>query len=59
MKINSSRNYNVSTTMSLGFLAWLGGAVHTANLPGYGFWDGLVWMYYVGRYIAMHFGAGA
>lgn len=35
-------------------LMWLGGAVWLANQPGYNFWDGLIWVYYVGRYIAMH-----
>ncbi len=40
-----------------GLFFWLGGAVHVANLPGYNFWDGIIWLYYVGRYIAIHFGA--
>ncbi len=38
-------------------LLWLGGAVHFYNLPGYGFWDALIWLYYIGRYIALHFTA--
>ena len=37
------------------FTVWLGGAVHVYNQPGYGFWDALIWMYYVGRYIATNF----
>jgi hypothetical protein len=45
----------IYTRLSLGFICWLGGAVHVASQPGYGFWDGVVWMYYVGRYIATHF----
>ena len=45
----------ISTNLSLGFITWLGGAVHIANQPDCGFWDGVVWMYYVGRYIATHF----
>jgi hypothetical protein len=45
----------VSSNLSFGFLAWLGGAVHVANQPGMGFWDGLVWLYYFGRYISAHF----
>ena len=39
------------------FLAWLGGAVYVYNQPGYGFWDALIWLYYVGRFVAMHFAA--
>lgn len=37
------------------FLVWLGGAFYVGHQPGCGFWDGVVWMYYVGRYIAAHF----
>lgn len=44
-----------NTTIGFGLICWLGGAIHVMNQPGYGFWDGLVWMYYVGRYIAVHF----
>lgn len=47
----------VRTHLSLGFLAWLGGAIHVMNQPGGDFWDGLIWLYYVGRYIAIHFTA--
>lgn len=36
-------------------LAWLGGAFYIANQPGMGFWDGLVWLWYLGRYIAANF----
>jgi hypothetical protein len=43
--------------LSLGMLAWLGGAFHVAAQPGHGFWDGVIWMWYVGRYIATHFTA--
>jgi hypothetical protein len=46
---------NSSSHLSLGFVAWLGGAVWVANQLGYGFWDGVVWLFYVGRYIAAHF----
>lgn len=41
----------------LGFLVWLGGAVWVAHQPGCAFWDGVIWPYYVGRYVAMHFAA--
>lgn len=53
----TKRKDHVFTTSSVGFgiIGWLGGAVHVANQPGYGFWDGLIWMYYVGRYVAQHF----
>lgn len=47
---HSRRNRNI-----IPFLVWLGGAVHVYNLPGYGFWDAIIWLYYVGRYIAIHF----
>ena len=43
------------TNLFLGFFTWLGGAFFVANQPGMGFWDGLIWMWYVGRYIAAHF----
>lgn len=39
----------------LGFVGWLGGAVYTAYQPGMNFWDGVIWLYYVGRYAAQHF----
>ena len=48
---------SVRTRLSLSFLAWLGGAFWVADQPGHGFWDGVVWMWYVGRYIAKHFTA--
>ena len=41
----------------LGFSGWLGGAVWVANQPGFGFWDGVIWLYYVGRFAAQHFAA--
>ncbi len=52
-----SNETSTSTHLSLGFLCWLGGAIHTAHEPGMGFWDGVVWLYYVGRYLAEHFAA--
>ena len=48
-------NCNCSRGFVLGFIGWLGGAVHIANQPGMNFWDGVVWLYYVGRYVAQHF----
>jgi len=51
-KVRSARS--VSARLSLGCLTWLGGAVYVANQPGMNFWDGIVWMYYVGRFIAAH-----
>lgn len=36
-------------------IMYLGGAFFTANQPGMGFWDGLIWLWYVGRYVAQHF----
>lgn len=45
----------VSAKISLGLIAWLGGAFHTAAQPGMGFWDGVFWLWYVGRYLAKHF----
>jgi hypothetical protein len=35
--------------------AWLGGAVWVAHQPGFNFWDGIIWLYYVGRFVAVHF----
>jgi len=56
---NLSRETTVrhTTNLSLGFFWWLGGAVWVAHQPGYNFWDGLIWLYYVGRYVAKHFAA--
>ena len=39
----------------LGFVGWLGGAVYVAHQPGMNFWDGVVWLYYVGRFVAHNF----
>jgi hypothetical protein len=52
---DKTRYIRGSTSISFCFLWWLGGAMYTMHQPGNGFWDGIVWMYYVGRYIAMHF----
>ncbi len=52
MSDNNSQTASTSTHLSLGFLFWLGGAVHTANLDGMNFWDGVIWLYYVGRALA-------
>ena len=51
------KKIEVSSTsrFSLGFIFWLGGAIHVAHQDGFGFWDGVFWMYYVGRYIAHNF----
>lgn len=53
----TSKEVQVNTTsrISLGLIAWLGGAFYVAHQPNCGFWDGVVWFYYVGRYIAAHF----
>lgn len=53
--MSKNNSVDVTTQLSLGFVAWLGGAIHVAHQPGCGFWDGLIWLYYVGRYIAAHF----
>jgi hypothetical protein len=53
MRLNSGS----TVSFSLPFLAWLGGAFWVAEQPGYGFWDGLVWLWYLGRFIACHFTA--
>jgi len=45
----------LNTRVSFGFLFWLGGAIHIMNQPGMGFWDGVVWLYYVGRFVAIHY----
>ena len=54
-KETKTETRNNSTSISPGWLTWIGGAVYVANQPGYGFWDGFFWMYYVGRYIAVHY----
>ena len=41
--------------VTLPFMAWLGGAFYVAHQPNCGFWDGVIWLYYVGRYIAAHY----
>ncbi len=41
--------------ITLPILGWLGGAFYVGNQPGCGFWDGVVWMWYIGRFIAAHF----
>jgi hypothetical protein len=43
---------NVRVTLPV--LAWFGGAFWVGNQPNNGFWDGVVWLWYVGRYIAAH-----
>ena len=55
--MSDNKHVFVTSGLPIGFIAWLGGAVHVANQPGYGFWDGLVWLYYLGRYLAIHFTA--
>ena len=45
----------VSAKIHLGTLAWLGGAFHVGAQPDMSFWDGLIWLWYVGRYVATHF----
>ena len=41
--------------LSLGPITYLGGFFWVWNQPGFGFWDGVIWLWYVGRYIAAHF----
>jgi hypothetical protein len=51
-----SEKNNTNTTITLfPLFAWLGGAFWVGNQPGNNFWDGVVWLWYVGRYIAAHF----
>lgn len=50
-----NKDVHVVSRFSLGFFAWLGGAFWVGHQPGMGFWDGVVWLWYVGRYIAAHF----
>ena len=47
----------MEVNLGLWFVAWLGGAVWVFRQPGYGFWDALFWLYYVGRFVAQHFTA--
>lgn len=50
-KTNNYRN----TVNVIPVVAWLGGAVYTYNQPGMDFWDAVIWLYYVGRFVAQHF----
>lgn len=52
---SAKESTSCTANLSLGFVGWLGGAVYVAHQPSYGFWDGIIWLYYVGRYIAAHF----
>lgn len=42
-------------SLFFGLLTYLGGAFFVGNQAGMDFWDGLIWMWYIGRYIAAHF----
>jgi len=54
----SDKSYvRINTSWPLGFFGYLGGAVWVAHQPGFGFWDGVIWLYYVGRFAAQHFAA--
>lgn len=55
--MDNNRNVSGGINVGFGFIFWLGGAVHVMRLPDYDFWDGLIWMYYVGRFVAIHFAA--
>lgn len=49
------RNRRARTArLTLPLMAWLGGAFWVGSQPGFGFWDGVVWLWYVGRFIAEH-----
>jgi hypothetical protein len=52
---NNKIEVNFNSRLSFGLLTYLGGAFFVGNQPGMGFWDGLIWMWYVGRFIAAHF----
>jgi hypothetical protein len=54
MSTRTEKTTYVTTNLSLGFTTWLGGAVWVAHQPGQGFWDGVFWLYYVGRFVAQH-----
>lgn len=52
----SQNSQSAATHLSLfRFLFWLGGFFAVWNAPGGSFLDGLIWPYYLGRYIATHF----
>ena len=48
-------NWPTSVASVIAWLVYFGGNYWTAEQPGFGFWDGLIWPWYVGRYIAAHF----
>lgn len=50
-----SKTFKININGCFGLLAWLGGAFYVAHQPGMNGWDGVVWFWYVGRFIAAHF----
>lgn len=40
---------------ALGTFGWLGGAFYVWNQPGMTVWDALIWLWYVGRFVAKNF----
>jgi hypothetical protein len=54
-EFKNKQRVDVTTTLSLSLIGWLGGAFFVAGQPNQGFWDGVFWMWYVGRYIAANF----
>ena len=50
-----SDKVTVTQRSILGITRWLGGAFYTAHQPGMEYWDGLIWLWYVGRYVAADF----
>ncbi len=59
MKVQASTATKAAVTASravrLPLIAWLGGFFWVWNQPNCGFWDGVFWLWYVGRFIAAHF----
>jgi hypothetical protein len=51
------RRENLCPRSRVLLVTYIGGAVFVSRQPGYGFWDGVVWVYYVGRYIAKQYAA--
>ena len=49
------KDRSVYANIHFSLFAWLGGAFYVARQPECGFWDGVVWVWYVDRYVAKHF----
>lgn len=52
--VGATATASATVMTGMPFFAYLGGAFFVAHQPGMGFWDGVVWVWYVGRYNIAH-----